>query len=100
MASVVELTGGVVESLTVSSGAKGLVRLVHHQASGRWVWAIEGTGSFSVGLTTLLLEQGKWVVEIDHPQRPAIRNRAKSGELDAVRACLLYTSPSPRDRTR
>jgi len=83
---VVELTRGVVESLTVSLGAKGLVRLVHHQASGRWVCAIKGTGSFSAGLTTFLLEQGKWAVEIDRPQRPAIRNRAKSDELDVLRA--------------
>jgi len=27
-------------------------------------------------------------------------SRLSSGELAQVRACLLYTSPSPRDRTR
>ena len=50
------------------------------------MWAIEGTGSYGSGLTTFLLEQGEWVVEIDRPARPARRNGAKSDELDAVRA--------------
>ncbi len=36
----------------------------------RRCWAIEGTGSFGAGLTTYLLEQGEWVVEIDRPKRP------------------------------
>jgi hypothetical protein len=52
----------------------------------RRVWAIEGTGSFGAGLTTYLLEQGEWVVEIDRPARPARRNGAKTDGLDAVRA--------------
>ncbi|MBK6441409.1 MAG: hypothetical protein IPF90_04510 [Actinomycetales bacterium] len=50
------------------------------------VWAIEGTGSYGSGLTTALLEHGQWVVEIDRPTRPARRDRAKSDDLDAVRA--------------
>jgi hypothetical protein len=41
------------------------------------VWAIEGTGSFGAGLTTLLLERGEWVVEIDRPARLVRRNGAK-----------------------
>src|SRR5215472_6126015 len=53
---------------------------------GRRVWAVEGTGSFGAGLTTDLLEQGEWVVEIDRPVRAARRNGAKSDELDATRA--------------
>jgi len=52
----------------------------------RRCWAIEGTGSFGAGLTTYLLEQGEWVVEIDRPKRPARRNGAKSDILDAYRA--------------
>ena len=31
----------------------------------------------------------------------ALRNRVKKGEFDMlITVCLLYTSPSPRDRTR
>jgi transposase len=50
------------------------------------VWAIEGTGSFGAGLTSFLLEQGEWVVEVDRPARPARRDGAKSDRIDAARA--------------
>lgn len=55
-------------------------------APGRRVWAIEGTGSYGAGPTTSLLEHSEWVVEIDRPARPARRDGAKPGDLDAVRA--------------
>jgi transposase len=51
----------------------------------RRCWAVEGTGSFGAGLTTYLLEQGEWVVEIDRPARRP-RNGAKSDVIDAYRA--------------
>jgi len=88
-AVVLDTTGSVLSELTVPSDAFGYKR-VH--AFGRShaprlrAWAIEGTGSFGAGLTTYLLEQGEWVVEIDRPARPARRNGAKSDELDAARA--------------
>jgi transposase len=63
-----------------------LLRFACERAPGRRVWAIEGTGSFGAGLTTFLLEQGEWVVEVDRPARPGRRNGAKSDELDAARA--------------
>jgi transposase len=88
-AAVVEPTGGVVAHLTVPSdalGAKRVLAFARLHGPGRRVWAIEGTGSFGAGLTTYLLEQGEWVVEIDRPARPARRDGAKSDELDAVRA--------------
>jgi transposase len=88
-AAVVEPTGGVVAHLTVPSdafGAKRVLAFARRHGPGRRVWAIEGTGSFGSGLTTYLLEQGEWVVEIDRPARPARRNGAKSDELDAARA--------------
>jgi transposase len=82
-------TGGVVAQLTVPTDALGYRRLAafadQHAAGGR-VWAIEGTGSYGSGLTTSLLEDGEWVVEIDRPARPARRDGAKSDDLDAVRA--------------
>jgi transposase len=67
-------------------GYKRLLRFAAEQAQGRRVWAIEGTGSFGAGLTSYLLEQGEWVVEVDRPARPARRDGAKSDELDAARA--------------
>jgi transposase len=88
-AAIVTPTGGLVEHLTVATdafGAKRVLAFARSNAPGRRVWAIEGTGSYGSGLTTFLLEQGEWVVEIDRPKRPARRNGAKSDELDAVRA--------------
>ena len=82
-------TGGVVDQLTVATDALGYRELqdfADRHAPGRRVWAIEGTGSYGSGLTTALLEHGQWVVEIDRPTRPARRDRAKSDDLDAVRA--------------
>ena len=38
---------------------------------------------------------------IDHMQRMIAQgNDAIAGKDDAIKSCLLYTSPSPRDRTR
>lgn len=88
-AAVVDLSGGVVSSLTVSSdafGAKRILRFAKESGAGRRVWAIEGTGSFGAGLAIFLLEQGEWVVEVDRPRRLPARNGAKSDDLDAVRA--------------
>lgn len=88
-AAVVTAAGGVVDRLTVATDAFGFRKLdafVAAHATGRRVWAIEGTGSFGAGLTTHLLQRGEWVVEIDRPARPARRDGAKSDDLDAVRA--------------
>ena len=94
-AAVVEPTGGMVAHLTVPSdafGAKRVLAFARLREPGRRVWAIEGTGSYGSGLTTYLLEQGEWVVEIDRPARPARRNGAKSARQDlhdtAGRACM------------
>jgi transposase len=88
-AAVVTAMGGLQDHLTVATdafGYKRLLRFARDQAPGRRVWAVEGTGSFGAGLTTFLLEQDEWVVEIDRPVRVARRNGAKSDELDAARA--------------
>lgn len=88
-AAVVTPTGGLVADVTIPTdafGAKRVLAFARQHAPGRRVWAIEGSGSYGSGLTTFLLEQGEWVVEIDRPARPARRNGAKSDELDAVRA--------------
>ena len=88
-AAVTDTTGAALADTQVPTDAFGYRRLLAfagEHGPGRRVWAIEGTGSFGSGLTTFLLEQGEWVVEIDRPKRPARRNGAKSDELDAVRA--------------
>jgi transposase len=94
-AAVVTLTGGLVADLTVPTdafGAKRVLAFARQHAPERRVWAIEGSGSYGSGLTTYLLEQGEWVVEIDRPARPARRNGAKSDELDAARAARAALS--------
>jgi transposase len=88
-AAVVTPTGAALAHRTVPADADGYLhvyRFAVEQAPGRRVWAIEGTGSYGAGLTTHLLEQGEWVVEVDRPARPARRNGAKTDYLDAVRA--------------
>jgi transposase len=87
--AVCDTTGAVSAEATVAADAFGyrrLLRFARERAQGRRVWAIEGTGSFGAGLTTFLLEQGEWVVEVDRPARPARRSGAKSDALDAARA--------------
>lgn len=73
---------------TDAFGYRKMLKWARQRAAepSRRCWAIEGTGSFGSGLTTFLLEQGEWVVEIDRPKRPARRNGAKSDVLDAYRA--------------
>lgn len=86
-AAAVSSTGAVLEHLTVAADPGGYRRLV---AFGRRhavaAWAIEGTGSFGAGLTSVLLGQGQRVFEVDRPQRPARRAGVKSDDIDAVRA--------------
>jgi hypothetical protein len=78
-AAVCDPTGTVLAHTTVpttTAGHRQLLGLVQRQASGRRVWAVEGTGSFGAGLTSLLVDQGEWVVVVDRPKRPARRNGA------------------------
>jgi transposase len=88
-AAVLDPNGGVRGILEVPSDQAGhtrLLRLAEVHASGRRVWALEGTGCYGAGLTRFLVDQGEWVVEIDRPKRPRGRHGAKSDVLDAVRA--------------
>jgi hypothetical protein len=88
---LLDSTGRELGDVTIPTDAFGYKRMLawvrqHSGDPSRRCWAIEGTGSFGAGLTTHLLEQGEWVVEIDRPKRPARRNGAKSDILDAYRA--------------
>lgn len=88
-ASVVDPLGAELSSTTLPAHAPGYRRLLQFakaHASGRRIWAVEGSGSYGSGLTNYLLEQHEQVVEIDRPARPARRNGAKSDALDATRA--------------
>jgi transposase len=88
-AAIATRTGAVAAQTTVAAdafGYKRLLRFARRHAGGRRVWAIESSGSFGAGLTTFLLAQGEWVVEVDRPKRASRRNGAKSDELDAIRA--------------
>ena len=71
---------------TTTAGHRQLLSWAQRQASGPRVWAVEGTGSFGAGLTSLLVDQSELVVVVDRPKRPARRNGAKSDVLDAARA--------------
>ena len=88
-AALLDPNGGVRATLEVPSDQAGharLLQLANSQASGRRVWALEGTGCYGAGLTRFLVDQGEWVVEIDRPTRHRGRHGAKSDVLDAVRA--------------
>jgi transposase len=72
-AALLDPNGGVRATLEVPSDRSGhtrLLRLAQVHASGRRVWALEGTGCYGAGLTRFLADQGERVVEIDRPKRP------------------------------
>jgi transposase len=101
-AALLDPNGGVRATLQVPSDQTGharLLQLAEAQASGRRVWALEGTGCYGAGLTRFLVDRGEWVVEIDRPKRSRGRNGAKSDALDAIRAgreaLARDTSPAP-----
>ena len=88
-AALLDPNGGVRATLQVPTDRAGharLLQLAGTQAPGWRVWALEGTGCYGAGLTSFLVDQGEWVVEIDRPKRPRGRNGAKSDTLDAIRA--------------
>ena len=85
-AAVVTPTGGLVDHRTAPSDAPGAGRLLafaRDRAPGRRAWAIDGSGGYGAGLTSALLEQGEWVIEVDRPRRPARRNGATKIAGDA-----------------
>jgi transposase len=87
-AAFVDRLGGVLGTLEIDANASGYRRLLRaaNQHGGERVWAVEGTGSYGAGLTTLLVGSGERVVEVERPARPARRAGAKSDPIDALRA--------------
>jgi transposase len=98
-------TAVVQAEITVAANERGyrrLLRFALRSASGRRAWAVEGTGSYGAGLSAFLLKEGELVLEVDRPRRPARRDRAKSDQLDAIRAAREALTrehlASPRQR--
>ena len=53
---------------------------------------VEGTGSYGVGLTRHLLDEGVAVIEVDRPNRQRRRKRGKSDPQDAIAAARAAQS--------
>jgi len=91
-AAAVDPVGGVLALTCVGADAAGYRRLREFgvaQVPGRRCWAVEGAGSYGVGLAVFLRAQGERVVEVGRPKRPPRRMGAKNDTLDAVRARQL-----------
>jgi transposase len=88
LAVVRVLTGAVVFEATVAASSQGYaqaLQLVDVHASGRRVFAVEGSGSFGAGLTRFLSGRGELVLEVSRLRRER-RSGGKTDALDAVRA--------------
>lgn len=88
LAVVHVLSGAVVFEANVAASSEGYadaLRLVDRHAASRRVFAIEGTGSFGVGLTRFLTSRGERVLEVGRLRRER-RSGGKTDALDAVRA--------------
>ena len=68
------------------AGYRQALRFAQRHAPGRRVWALEGTGSYTAGLTRFLAAHGERVVEVDRPARAETAGHLKSDQLDAIRA--------------
>ena len=80
-------TGGVVFEATTVADGEGyacVLRLADQHASGRRVFAVEGTASFGAGLTRFLISHEERVLEVGRLRRE--RRVGKSDALDAIRA--------------
>jgi transposase len=87
-AAIVDRLGGVVEVFefpATRAGCRSAIARVG-TTDGARVWGVEGTGSYGVGLTAVLVAAGERVVEVERPARAARRQGAKSDAIDAVRA--------------
>jgi transposase len=100
--AVVSALGAIeLETQIAANGAgyRDALRLAQRQASGRRVWAIEGTGSYGAGLCRFLQGEGERVLEVDRSRRDG-GSPAKSDPLDAVRAARTALGrerlPEPR----
>ena len=64
--------GAVVAGAAAPTNARGdcqLLRVAERYASGRRVWAIEGSGSYGAGLARFLADRGEAVLEVSRTPR-------------------------------
>lgn len=88
LAAVTAPAGAVVAGEAVRANANGYratLRFAAHYATGRRVWAIEGSGSYGAGLARYLAERGEIVLELSRTPKGERRLRGKDDTLDAVR---------------
>ena len=81
-------TGAVVAEATVLAnnfGYAAALRLTEEHAPGRRAFAIEGTGSYGLGLARFLTERSERVLEVGRLKRER-RSGGKTDALDAIRA--------------
>ena len=82
------LSGAVVFEATIAASSRGYaeaLRLVDAHARGRRAFAVEGSGSFGLGLARFLTSRGERVLEVSRLRRER-RSGGKTDALDAVRA--------------
>jgi len=65
------------------AGYRRMLTWAGEHASGRRIWALEGTGSFAAGLVVFLVAAGETVVEVGALKRA---RGAKNDRIDAIRA--------------
>ena len=88
LAVVHVVTGAVVVEATVRASSNGYteaLRLADEYAPGRRAFAIEGTGSYGLGLTRFLTGRRERVLEVGRLRRER-RTGGKTDALDAIRA--------------
>ena len=88
LAVVTAPAGAVVARRTIGTDGRGYreaLRFAEQLAAGRRAWAIEGAGSYGVGLARSLSEHGEAVLEISRTPRTERRLSGKDDSLDAVR---------------
>jgi transposase len=89
LAAVRSFDGAVLGICSISAdpvGYRAARCFAAEHAAARRAWALEGTGSYGVGLARALAGAGERVLEIDRPNRGSQRSCGKSDELDAIRA--------------
>src|SRR5436189_1724000 len=88
LAIVHVVSGVLVAEATVLANSDGYaeaLRLVEEHAPGRRAFAVEGTGSYGLGLTRFLTGRQERVLEVSRLRREP-RSGGKTDALDAVRA--------------
>jgi len=88
LAAVTAPAGTIVAGEAVRTDARGYraaARFAARFAAGRRVWAIEGSGSYGVGLARYLAGRGETVLELSRTPRGERRLRGKDDALDAAR---------------